>query len=277
MSAFAALAEPHRRQILDLLHTGERSVGDLVERLRISQPAVSKHLRALREAGLLHVRGDAQRRLYSVRPDPLHAIDDWLAPYRRMWAASLDDLEPQRHLDRIPTVTSPTQEAQMYGSLDQGDDRTATGLFFHDPTPARRLLANALRRDDAPAGAARDASLAKRLLVCRSDAKLQAELLPGKQRTQIMATTQARNGAPNVDAAYEQVKDFNEQWLTAARKAANFYIDSYEKIVDRTIDIELRAASLTQQEWLKSLIEAQADLTRELTNSYTSAARTLLK
>ena len=92
-----------------------------------------------------------------------------------------------------------------------------------------------------------------------------------------MATTQARNGAPNVDAAYDQVKDFNEQWLTAARKAGNFYVDSYEKIVDRTLDIELRAASLTQQEWLKSLIEAQADLTRELTNSYASAARTLLK
>ena len=101
--------------------------------------------------------------------------------------------------------------------------------------------------------------------------------LSPKQRTQTMATTQARNGAPNVDAAYEQVKDFNEQWLAAARKAGNFYIDSYEKIVDRTLDIELRAASMTQQEWLKSLIEAQADLTRELTNSYTSAARALLK
>lgn len=92
-----------------------------------------------------------------------------------------------------------------------------------------------------------------------------------------MATTQTRNGAPNVDAAYEQVKDFNEQWLVAARKAGNFYIDSYEKMVDRTLDIELRAASLTQQEWLKGLIEAQADLTRELTSSYTSAARALLK
>jgi len=93
-----------------------------------------------------------------------------------------------------------------------------------------------------------------------------------------MATTHARNGAAaNADAAYEQVKDFNEQWLTAARKAGNFYIDSYEKIVDRTLDIELRAASVTQQEWLKSLIEAQADLTRELTGSYTSAARALFK
>ena len=92
-----------------------------------------------------------------------------------------------------------------------------------------------------------------------------------------MATTHARNGAPNVDAAYEHVKDFNEQWIAAARKAGNFYLDSYEKLVDRTLDIEVRAASLTQQEWLKSLIEAQTDITRELTSSYMSAARTLLK
>ena len=92
-----------------------------------------------------------------------------------------------------------------------------------------------------------------------------------------MATAQPRKGAPNVDAAYEQVKDLNEQWLAAARKAGNFYLDSCEKIVERTLDIELRAASVTQQEWLKSLIEAQADLTRELTISYTSAARALLK
>ncbi|MGA2924729.1 MAG: hypothetical protein ABSG43_01855 [Solirubrobacteraceae bacterium] len=92
-----------------------------------------------------------------------------------------------------------------------------------------------------------------------------------------MAATQTRNGAAHVDAAYEQVKDFNEQWLEAARKAGSLYLDSYEKLVDRTIDIELRAASLTQQEWLKSLIEAQTDLAREITNSYTSAARALFK
>jgi len=92
-----------------------------------------------------------------------------------------------------------------------------------------------------------------------------------------MATTQAKNGASNADAAYEQVKDFNEQWLAVARKAGNLYLDSYEKLVDRTLDIELRAAALTQQEWLKSLIETQAELTRELTSSYTSAARTLFK
>ncbi len=93
-----------------------------------------------------------------------------------------------------------------------------------------------------------------------------------------MTATQTRNGAAtNVDAAYEQVKDFNEQWFTAARKAGTFYLDSYEKLVDRTLEIELRAAALTQQEWLKSLIEAQADFTRELMSSYTTAARGLLK
>jgi DNA-binding transcriptional ArsR family regulator len=97
MSVFDVLAEPNRRRILDLLQARECSVGQLVERLELSQPAVSKHLRILREAGLVDVRVDAQRRLYSVRPDPLRAMDEWLAPYRRMWASHLEDLE--RHLD----------------------------------------------------------------------------------------------------------------------------------------------------------------------------------
>jgi DNA-binding transcriptional ArsR family regulator len=74
-------------------------VGQLVAQLELSQPAVSKHLRILREAGLVDVRGEAQRRLYRVRPEPLRAIDDWLAPYRRMWTSSLDALE--RHLDAM--------------------------------------------------------------------------------------------------------------------------------------------------------------------------------
>jgi DNA-binding transcriptional ArsR family regulator len=100
MSAFDVLAEPNRRRILDLLRTAERPVGDLVHTLDLSQPAVSKHLRVLREAGLVGVRADAQRRLYHVRAAPLRAIDDWLEPYRQMWAAHLDDLE--RHLDAMP-------------------------------------------------------------------------------------------------------------------------------------------------------------------------------
>ena len=98
--AFDVLAEPNRRRILDLLLVAERPVGDLVEALSISQPAVSKHLRVLREAGLVEVRSAAQRRLYRVRVEPLRDIDDWLAPYRRLWSARLDDLE--RHLDTMP-------------------------------------------------------------------------------------------------------------------------------------------------------------------------------
>ncbi|MBV9919152.1 MAG: winged helix-turn-helix transcriptional regulator [Solirubrobacterales bacterium] len=99
MSAFEVLAEPHRRQILDLLRDEEQPVGELVRELALSQPAVSKHLRVLREAGMVDVRGDAQRRLYRVRAEPLRAMDQWLAPYRAMWAASLDDLE--RHLQTM--------------------------------------------------------------------------------------------------------------------------------------------------------------------------------
>lgn len=98
--SFAVLAEPTRREILDLLRDGERPVGELVESLHISQPLVSKHLRVLREAGLVDVRPDAQRRLYRLSPEPLIEIDEWLAPYRRLWERSLDRLE--RHLEENP-------------------------------------------------------------------------------------------------------------------------------------------------------------------------------
>jgi DNA-binding transcriptional ArsR family regulator len=97
-STFEVLAEPTRRRILDLLRERERSVGELVDRLTLSQPGVSKHLRVLRQAGLVEVRTDAQRRWYGLRPEPLSEIDAWLAPYRRLWAQHLDALE--RHLDR---------------------------------------------------------------------------------------------------------------------------------------------------------------------------------
>jgi DNA-binding transcriptional ArsR family regulator len=96
-TTFEVLAEPSRRRILDLLREGERSVGELVGQLTISQPGVSKHLRVLREAGLVEVRTDAQRRWYGLRPEPLTEVDAWLAPYRRLWAQRLDALE--RHLD----------------------------------------------------------------------------------------------------------------------------------------------------------------------------------
>lgn len=98
--SFAVLAEPVRRDILDLLRSGERPVGDLVTELAMSQPAVSKHLRVLREAGLVEVRPDAQRRLYRLNPAPLAEIDAWLAPYRQLWSASLDRLA--QHLEDNP-------------------------------------------------------------------------------------------------------------------------------------------------------------------------------
>jgi DNA-binding transcriptional ArsR family regulator len=95
-TTFDVLAEPSRRDILDLLRDGERSVGDLVQRLSLSQPGVSKHLRVLREAGLVEVHPDGQRRMYELRAEPLAEIDAWLGPYRRFWSGRLDALE--RHL-----------------------------------------------------------------------------------------------------------------------------------------------------------------------------------
>jgi DNA-binding transcriptional ArsR family regulator len=95
------IADPTRRRILDAVR-GEQAVGDIVASLQLSQPLVSKHLKVLRDAGLVDVRVDAQRRLYRVRPEPLRQLDAWLAPYRALWSTALDDLE--RHLDeqRLP-------------------------------------------------------------------------------------------------------------------------------------------------------------------------------
>ncbi len=93
LAALQVLAEPRRVAILDLLRDGERPVGELVESLGLSQPAVSKHLRVLRDAGLVEVRADAQRRLYRIRPEPLAELDGWLAPYRALWNTHLDLLE----------------------------------------------------------------------------------------------------------------------------------------------------------------------------------------
>jgi DNA-binding transcriptional ArsR family regulator len=94
---FAVLADPTRRRILDLLMKEEQPVGSLVDALSISQPGVSKHLRVLREAGLVSVRVEAQKRVYGVNPGPLRELDVWLAPYRRLWNDRLDALEA--HLD----------------------------------------------------------------------------------------------------------------------------------------------------------------------------------
>jgi DNA-binding transcriptional ArsR family regulator len=92
-TTWAALADPHRRAVLDLLSTGEHAVNDVVERLQLTQPQASKHLRVLREANLVQVRKDAQRRLYRLDPRPMAEIDAWLAPYRRRWNHRLDRLE----------------------------------------------------------------------------------------------------------------------------------------------------------------------------------------
>src|SRR5579871_4100931 len=96
-ATFEVLAEESRRRILDLLVEKERPVGDLVEQLALSQPTVSKHLKVLRDAGLVDSRTDAQRRIYRVRTQPLREVDDWLRPYRARWADHLSALE--RHLD----------------------------------------------------------------------------------------------------------------------------------------------------------------------------------
>jgi DNA-binding transcriptional ArsR family regulator len=99
MEPFAILAEPNRRTILSLLASSERSVGEIERQLGMPQTSVSKHLRVLREAGFVEARVEAQRRVYRLRPEPLMAVDAWLAPFRRFWAAHVDALE--RHLDRM--------------------------------------------------------------------------------------------------------------------------------------------------------------------------------
>jgi DNA-binding transcriptional ArsR family regulator len=98
MNPFEAIAEPARRRILELLRAGERPAGDLVIATGLSQPGVSKHLRLLREAGLVSVRPDGQRRLYRLEPGELEQLDQWLQPFRSFWAARLDALED--HLEK---------------------------------------------------------------------------------------------------------------------------------------------------------------------------------
>ena len=97
---WTALVDPTRRAVLDVLLAGEQPVGEIVDRLRLSQPQASKHLRVLREAGLVRVRKDAQRRVYSLDPGPIADLDAWLSPYRRLWNDSLDRLE--QHLEDQP-------------------------------------------------------------------------------------------------------------------------------------------------------------------------------
>jgi DNA-binding transcriptional ArsR family regulator len=105
-SVFEIIAESNRRAILSLLVSSQPSVGEIERRLHMSQPAVSKHLRVLRDAGFVESTVDAQRRLYRLRPEPLQELDAWLAQFRRFWSAHIDALA--RHLDRM--------DPQQYGS-----------------------------------------------------------------------------------------------------------------------------------------------------------------
>jgi DNA-binding transcriptional ArsR family regulator len=112
-TVFDALAEPNRRAILGLLAERELSVGELEQRLDLPQPLISKHLRVLRDTGFVEARTDAQKRVYSLRHEPLIALDKWLAPYRRYWTARLDALE--RHLDRMPDRPKPKKKNKKKG------------------------------------------------------------------------------------------------------------------------------------------------------------------
>ena len=93
LDTLRALAEPHRFQIVELLRDGPRPVGEMVHRLGLRQPQVSKHLRVLSEAGLVDVRVDAQRRIYTLRPAPLEELEVWLARYRRLWESNFQRLD----------------------------------------------------------------------------------------------------------------------------------------------------------------------------------------
>src|SRR5579863_8856535 len=115
-SVFEIIAEPNRRAILSLLVLSQQSVGEIERRLRMTQPAVSKHLRVLRDAGFVEATVDAQRRLYRLKPEPFQQVDAWLAQFRRFWSVHIDALE--RHLDRMdrdradqspPTKTTSTK------------------------------------------------------------------------------------------------------------------------------------------------------------------------
>ena len=110
MESFEIIAEPNRRAILSLLVSSEQSVGEIERQLQMSQPAVSKHLRVLREAGFVESTVDAQRRLYRLKPGPFQEVDAWLAQFRRFWAAHLDALE--RHLDRMDQSTPPKRKTK---------------------------------------------------------------------------------------------------------------------------------------------------------------------
>jgi len=113
-SIFSALVEPNRRAILGLLVESEQTVGEIERQLQMSQPAVSKHLRVLRNAGVVESTVNAQQRLYRLKPEALRELETWLSPFRRFWSAHLDALE--RHLDRTsPAPPTPKTKRRKKG------------------------------------------------------------------------------------------------------------------------------------------------------------------
>jgi DNA-binding transcriptional ArsR family regulator len=111
-STFAVIAEPHRRAILSMLSSSERSVGELMDELALPQPSVSKHLKVLREGGFVESRVEAQRRVYRLNPEPLQEVDAWLSPFRRFWSKHVDALE--RHLERMERA-APAKGRRRHG------------------------------------------------------------------------------------------------------------------------------------------------------------------
>ena len=124
MESFEILAEPNRRAILALLVSSQQSVGEIERQLGMSQPAVSKHLRVLRDAGFVESTVDAQRRVYRLKPKPLQQVDAWLAQFRRFWSAHVDALE--RHLDRIDTSVSPKPKSGNRRGRNRDRDKGET-------------------------------------------------------------------------------------------------------------------------------------------------------
>ena len=116
-SAFAIVAEPNRRAILSLLVSSEQTAGEIERHLGMAQPAVSKHLRVLREAGFVEATVDEQRRVYRLTPKPLQEIDDWLAQFRRFWSAHVDALE--HHLDRMEESARASRKKRRVARVDR--------------------------------------------------------------------------------------------------------------------------------------------------------------
>ena len=124
-TAFEIIAEPNRRAILSLLTLNQQSVGEIERQLRMSQPAVSKHLRVLRDAGFVESTVDAQRRLYRLKSGPFQELDAWLAQFRRFWSVHIDALE--RHLDRMdqsqPAKGKTPRKPKQNGNADKGETK----------------------------------------------------------------------------------------------------------------------------------------------------------